>query len=107
MYYVPIFSHSHWNLHAVRVCTKCIGDMIAASGSVNCPFCSDDGPLVPSHIRPASNAILLLLSEVLVHCTSCGWDAKDAHECVPSLTPGEERQAAASVPSEEGCILQS
>ena len=41
-----------------------IVDMIAASGSVNCPFCSDDGPLVPSHIRPASNAILLLLSEV-------------------------------------------
>ena len=80
------------------VCTKCIVDMIAASGSVNCPFCSDDGPLVPSHIRPASNAILLLLSEVLVHCTSCGRDVKaveyDAHECVPSLTPGEERQAA-------------
>ena len=27
------------------VCTKCIVDMIAASGSLNCPFCSDDGPL--------------------------------------------------------------
>ena len=23
------------------ICTKCIVDMIAASGSVNCPFCSD------------------------------------------------------------------
>ena len=80
------------------ICTKCIVDMIAASGSVNCPFCSDDGLLVSSHIRPASNAILLLLSDVLVHCTSCGWDVKaveyDAHECVPSLTSGEERQAA-------------
>ena len=80
------------------VCTKCIVDMIAASGSVNCPFCSDDGPLVPSHIRPASNAIHLLLSDVLAHCTICGWDVKaveyDAHECVPLLTPGEERQAA-------------
>ena len=53
------------------VCTKCIVDMIAASGSVNCSFCSDDDPLVPSHIRPASNAILLLLSDVLVHCTGC------------------------------------
>ena len=82
------------------ICTRCIVNMIAASGSVNCPFCSDDGPLVSSHIRPASkfNAILLLLSDVLVHCTSCGWDVKaveyDAQECVPLLTPGEERQAA-------------
>ena len=80
------------------VCTKCIVDMIAASGSVNCPFCSDDDPLVPSHIRPASNAILLLLSDVLVHCTGCDRDVKaveyDVHECVPSLTSGEERQAA-------------
>ena len=34
----------------------------------------------------------------MVHCTSGGRDVKaveyDAHECVPSLTPGEERQAA-------------
>ena len=72
--------------------------MIAAFDSVNCPFCSDDGPLVPFHIRPALNAILLLLSDVLIHCASCGHDVKaveyGARECVPSLTPGEERLAA-------------
>ena len=41
---------------------------------------------------------MLLSDVILVHCRSCGRDVKaveyDAHECVPSLTPGEERQAA-------------
>jgi len=48
------------------VCTKCLVEWIAASGSVNCPSCSEDCPLVPSHIKPASKVTLLLLSEVLV-----------------------------------------
>ena len=42
--------------------------------------------------------ILLLLSDVLIHCTDCCRDVKagdyEGHECVPSLTPEEEKQAA-------------
>lgn len=78
------------------VCIKCLMEWIAAFGTVNCPCCS--GPLVPSHIKPASNVILLLLSDVLVHCAGCNRDIKaggyEGHECVPSLTPEEEKQAA-------------
>ncbi|KAL5491665.1 hypothetical protein EMCRGX_G016997, partial [Ephydatia muelleri] len=46
------------------VCTTCIlTESIAASGAVSCTCCSNDGPLLPTHVRPASNAILLLLSD--------------------------------------------
>ena len=42
--------------------------------------------------------ILLLLSDVLVNCTDCSRDIKagdyEGHDCVPSLTPEEEKQAA-------------
>ena len=79
-------------------CSKCLQECIAASGAVNCPCCSDDGPLASSHVRPASSVILLLLSDVLVHCTDCSRDIKagdyEGHECVPTLTPEEEKQAA-------------
>ncbi|KAL5463678.1 hypothetical protein EMCRGX_G032597 [Ephydatia muelleri] len=80
------------------VCAKCLQEWIAASGAVNCPCCSEGGPLVSSHVRPAPGVILLLLSDVLVHCTDCSRDVKagdyEGHECVPSLTPEEEKQAA-------------
>ena len=71
-------------------------EWIAASGNVNCPCCSEDCPLVPSHIKPAYTVILLLLSDILVHCAGCNRDIKageyEGHECVPSLTPEEEKQ---------------
>ena len=44
------------------VCTKCLTECIAASGAVSCPCCSDDDP---SHVRPASNAILLCCYQML------------------------------------------
>ena len=58
------------------VCTECFQEWIAASGAVNCPCCSEGGPLVSSHVRPAPGVILLLLSDVLVHCTDCSRDVK-------------------------------
>ena len=79
------------------VCAKCLWEWIAASGGVNCPCCSEGGPLVSSHVRPALGVILLLLSDVLVHYTDCSRDVKtgdyEGQECVPTLTP-EEKQAA-------------
>eukprot|EP00731_Ephydatia_muelleri_P033461 Em0030g18a len=81
------------------VCTTCIlTESIAASGAVSCTCCSNDGPLLPTHVRPASNAILLLLSDVRRHGADCNRDIRsgdyEGHECVPSLTPEEEKQAA-------------
>ena len=58
------------------VCTKCLQEWIAASGAVNCLCCSEGGPLVSSHDRPAPGVILLLQSDVLVHCTNCSGDVK-------------------------------
>ncbi|KAL5493981.1 hypothetical protein EMCRGX_G015242 [Ephydatia muelleri] len=61
------------------VCTTCLTESIAASGAVSCPCCSNDDPLLPT-------------------CqTSIKWDTPAAirwHECVPSLTSEEEKQAA-------------
>eukprot|EP00731_Ephydatia_muelleri_P011996 Em0006g890a len=61
---------------------KCLQEWIAASGAVNCPCCSEDGPLVSSHVRRAPD---------------CSRDIKagdyEGHDCVPSLTPEEEKQA--------------
>ena len=67
------------------VCTKCIVEWVAATGAENCSCCSDDNPLLSSRIRPASNLILLLLADILVHCVSCSRDVKaDAHEGLTS-----------------------
>ena len=41
------------------VCIKCLQEWIAATGAVNCPCCSEDGPLVSSHVRRAPGVILL------------------------------------------------
>ena len=35
------------------VCAKCLQKWMAASSVVNCPCCSEGGPLVSSHVRPA------------------------------------------------------
>ena len=58
------------------VCTTCLQEWMAASGAENCPCCSEGGPLVSSHVRPAPGVILLLLLDVLVHCTDCSRDVK-------------------------------
>ena len=80
-------------------CTSCAVERVAASTPV-CPCCSEDSSLVPTEIRrPAPNAVLLLLKDVLVQCVGCHRDMKagcyDGHECTPYLTAGEEREAAA------------
>ena len=54
------------------VCTTCLTESIAASGAVSCPCCSNDGPLLPTHDRPASNAILLryqMLEDIVLVAT--------------------------------------
>ena len=81
------------------VYVMCLQEWISATGAVNCPCCSEDGPLVPSHVRQAPGVILLLLPDVLVNFTDCSRDIKageyEGHDCVPpSLTPEEEKQAA-------------
>ena len=42
--------------------------------------------------------VILLLSDVLVNCTDCSRDIKageyEGHDCGPSLTPEDEKQAA-------------
>ena len=73
-------------------------ERVAASTTV-CPCCSKDGSsLVPREIRPASNVTLLLLKDVLVQSMVCHRDVKagcyEGHECTPSLTAGEKREAA-------------
>ena len=74
------------------VCTKCLTEYIAASGAVSCPCCSDDDQTSIKCNTP------LLLSDVRRHCAGCNRDIRngdyEGHECVPSLTPEEERQAA-------------
>ena len=71
------------------------------------PCCSEDDPLLPRGKSPAadgplvrlSSSVIMLLSDVLEHCnTDCSRDIKDGdyeeHECAPTLTPEEEKQAA-------------
>eukprot|EP00731_Ephydatia_muelleri_P010368 Em0005g954a len=49
-------------------CTDVLLEWIAASGTVNCPCCSEGGPLVSSHDRPApgGDASALIQKEVLI-----------------------------------------
>ena len=86
------------NLNAMELpckamaCTQCIIHWVATTGSVHCPYCYS------MHIKPASNLVLLLLKDVLVHCTMCTRDMRagmyEHHECTPSLTHEEQRSAA-------------
>ena len=88
------------------------GAEVAASSPV-CPCCSEDSTLVPTGIRPAPNAIVILLKDLLVQCVGCHRDVKaGCYECKPSLTAEEEREAAAllkraiSTSPEQGIIQQ-
>ena len=62
-----IFSQSLELQCGAWVCTKCLQEWIAVSGAVNCPCCSEGGPLVSSHVRPAPGVILLLLSDITLY----------------------------------------
>ena len=52
-------------------------------------------------LRPASDLIILLLSDILVQCTSCGRNMRTGafvgHECTSSLTRSEANMAGAVV----------
>ena len=78
------------------VYTKCLQEWIAA---LNCSCCSEDGPLVSSHVRRAPGVILLLLSDLVVHCAGCIVLAGDneGHDCVPSSLTSEEKKQAAGL----------
>ena len=70
----------------------------ATSTTLQCPCCSSDAHLVPSHIRPAPDLILVLLNDILVLCVKCNREMKahsyEGHECASCLTASEERTAA-------------
>ncbi|KAL5493560.1 hypothetical protein EMCRGX_G014762 [Ephydatia muelleri] len=57
-----------------------------------------DAHLVPSHIRPAPDLILVLLNDILVLCVKCNREMKarsyEGHEGTSCLTASEERTAA-------------
>ena len=76
-------------------CAQCIIHWVATTGSVHCPCCYSCEPM---HIKPASNLVLSMLKDALVHCTMCTRDMRAAlyehHECTPSLTHEEQRSAA-------------
>eukprot|EP00731_Ephydatia_muelleri_P028813 Em0020g457a len=91
-------------------CTSCVVERVAASTPV-CPFCSEDSSLVPTEIRPAPNAVLLLLKDVLVQCVGCHRDMKagcyDGHECTPYLTAANDIHACdQSLPPDLCCLFQ-
>ena len=67
-------------------CAQCIIHWVATTGSVHCPCCYSCEPM---HIKPASNLVLSMLKDVLVHCTMCTRDMRAAmyehHECTHHL----------------------
>ena len=79
-------------------CTRCVVERVASSSPV-CPCCSDS-TLVLTGIRPAPNAIVILL----VQCVGCHRDVEagcyEGQECIPSLTE-DEREAAALLKKHE------
>ena len=83
-----------------------MGRVVASSPVCSC--CSEDSSLITTEIRPAPNAIVTLLKDVLVQCVGCHRDVKagcyEGHECTPSLTGGEEREAGTA---EEGPLSKA
>ena len=86
-------SHSVELTCSALVCIKCLTECIAASGAVSCPCCSDDDP---SHVRLASNVILLccyqMLEDIVLVATGTLEVVIMKGMSVPSLTP--EKQVA-------------
>ena len=85
------------------MCAECITAWLTVAGSVLCPCCHSAVPLAPASLRPASDLIILLLSDILVQCTSCGRNMRTGafvgHECTSSLTRSEANMAGAVVRS--------
>ena len=79
-------------------CAQCIVERVATSTTLQCPCCSSDAHLVPSHIWPAPDLILVLLNDILVLCVKCNREMKahsyEGHECTSCLTASEERTVA-------------
>ena len=73
-------------------------ERVATSTTLQCHCCSSDAHLVPSHIRPAPDLILMLLNDILVLCVKCNREMKahsyEGHECTSCLTASEERTVA-------------
>ncbi|KAL5479323.1 hypothetical protein EMCRGX_G022831 [Ephydatia muelleri] len=82
-------------------CAQCIVERVATSTTLQCPCCSSDAHLVPSHIRPAPDLILVLLNDILVLCVKCNREMKahsyEGHECTSCLTASEERTVAGNL----------
>ena len=73
---------------SVLACAECIIAWLKISGTVLCPCCYSDIPMAPASLRPASDIIISLLHDILVHCTSCGRDMRAGayvgHQCTRS-----------------------
>ena len=71
---------------------------MATSTTLQFHCCSSDAHLVPSHIRPAPDLILVLLNDILVLCVKCNREMKasiyEGQDCTPCLSSSEERKAA-------------
>ena len=83
---------------SVLACAECIIAWLKISGTVLCPCCYSDIPMAPASLRPASDLIISLLHDILVHCTSCGRDMRAGayvgHQCTRSPTRSEVNMAA-------------
>ena len=66
-------------------CAQCIIHWVRTTGSVHCPCCCSCEAM---HIKPVSNLVILMLKDVLVHCTICTRDMRagiyEHHECTPT-----------------------
>lgn len=91
------------------ICAKCLKAWLVESADVQCPCCYNHKPLAPSHFKAASNLVLDLLGDVVVHCVLCSRDMKassyQGHTC--ELPPTQEemrsaRQTAAHDLCDEG-----
>ena len=83
---------------SVLACAECVIEWLKVSGTVLCPCCYSAVPMASASLRPASDLIILLLNDVLVHCPSCGRNMRTGafvgHECISSPTRSEVHMAA-------------
>lgn len=84
---------------SVLACAECIIAWLKISGTVLCPCCYSDIPMAPASLRPASDLIISLLRDILVHCISCDRNMRAgayvAHQCTRSPTRSELNMTAA------------
>ena len=101
---LDILIHCQWNFPvkpglAPSASYTFIGYQLG-TGSVHCPGCYSCEAM---HIKPASNLVLLMLKDVLVHCTICIRDMStyEHPDCTPSLT-----QSAAKLTHQKISVLR-